>query len=79
MIKTLPEELEKYIIKNYFHYHDVHYLSPVCKKWRDINNYITELKIFLKYVFETCLIYPLQIPYQIGIITNLPKKNLIGK
>jgi len=61
MIKTIPEELEKYIIKKYFHYHDIHYLSPVCKKWRDINNYITELKTFLKYVFDTCLIYPLQI------------------
>ena len=61
MIKTLPEELEKYIIKNYFHYRDVHYLSPVCKRWREINNYISELKIFLKNVFETCLIYPLQI------------------
>uniref|UniRef100_A0A6C0C337 F-box domain-containing protein n=1 Tax=viral metagenome TaxID=1070528 RepID=A0A6C0C337_9ZZZZ len=61
MIKTLPEEIEKYIIKNYFHYSDIYYLSPVCKKWRDINNYITELKKFLKYVFDTCLIRPLQI------------------
>ena len=68
-IQKLPEELENYIIKNHFHYSDVHYLSPVCKKWRDINNYITELKIFLKYVFETCLIYPLQIPYQREIQT----------
>lgn len=60
-IQNLPEEIEKYIVKNYFHYHDLHYLSPVCKKWRDINNYITELKIFLKYVFDICLTYPLQI------------------
>lgn len=60
-ITCLPEEIEKYIIKNYFHYSDIHYLSPVCKKWRDINNYITELKKFLKYVFDACLIHPLQI------------------
>tara|TARA_B100001559_G_scaffold68423_1_gene55684 strand:- start:49 stop:660 length:612 start_codon:yes stop_codon:yes gene_type:complete len=61
---NLPEEIELYIVKNYFHYYDIYYLSPVCKKWRDINNYITEVKLFLKYVFETCLIYPLEIPYQ---------------
>ena len=69
-IQNLPEEIELYIIKNHFHYYDIHYLSPVCKRWRDINNYITELKLFLKYVFETCLIYPLQIPYhrEIGLM-----------
>ena len=60
-IQNLPEEIEKFIVKNYFHYSDIYYLSPVCKKWRDINNYITELKKFLKYVFDTCLIRPLQI------------------
>ena len=67
---NLPEEIEKYIVKNYFHYYDIYYLSPVCKRWRDINNYITELKLFLKYVFETCLTYPLQIPYhrEIGLL-----------
>lgn len=63
-IHNLPEEIELYIVKNHFHYYDIHYLSPVCKKWKDINNYITEVKLFLKYVFETCLIHPLQIPYQ---------------
>ena len=63
-MQNLPEEIELDIIKNYFHYYDIYYLSPVCKKWRDINNYITEVKLFLKYVFEICLIYPLQIPYQ---------------
>jgi len=60
-ITCLPEEIEKYIVKNYFHYYDIYYLSPVCKKWREINNYITELKTFLEHVFETCLICPLQI------------------
>ncbi len=59
MFQKLPEELEKYIIKNYFHYSDLHYLSPVCKKWRDINNYITELKIFLTKTFECCITYPI--------------------
>jgi hypothetical protein len=64
MLNTLPEEIETIIIKNYFHYSDIYYLSPVCKKWREINNYITELKLFLKYLFDTVLDYPLRIPYQ---------------
>lgn len=57
-LQQLPEEIEKYIIKTYFHYLDIRYLSPVCKKWRDINNYITELKMFFKKTFECCLTYP---------------------
>ena len=57
-LQQLPEEIEKYIIKTYFHYSDIYYLSPVCKKWRDINNYITELKVFFKKTFECCLTYP---------------------
>lgn len=64
MLNTLPEEIESNIIKNYFHYSDIYYLSPVCKKWREINKYITELKLFLKYLFDTVLDYPLRIPYQ---------------
>lgn len=64
MLNTLPEEVELNIIKNYFHYSDIYYLSPVCKKWREINKYITELKLFLKYLFDTVLDYPLRIPYQ---------------
>tara|TARA_A100001015_G_C15012156_1_gene723657 strand:+ start:1925 stop:2518 length:594 start_codon:yes stop_codon:yes gene_type:complete len=64
MINKLPEEIESYIVKKYFHYSDIYYLSPVCKKWRDINNYITELKLFLKYSFDLILDYPLRIPYQ---------------
>jgi hypothetical protein len=64
MINKLPEEIESNIIKNYFHYSDIYYLSPVCKKWREINNYITELKLFLKYSFDLILDYPLRLPYQ---------------
>lgn len=57
-LQQLPKELEIYLIKTFFHYSDTYYLSPVCKKWRDINNNITELKIFFKKLFECCLLYP---------------------
>ena len=63
-ITTLPDEIEENIVKNYFHYSDIYYLSSVCKKWREINNYITELKLFLKHSFDLILDYPLRIPYQ---------------
>ncbi len=77
---NLPEEIEKYIVKNYFHYSDIYYLSPVCKRWREINNYITEVKLFLKYLFEICLTYPLQIPYhrEIGLFQLSNNNNRIN-
>ena len=77
---NLPEEIEKYIVKNYFHYSDIYYLSPVCKRWREINNYITEVKLFLKYLFEICLTYPLQIPYhrEIGLFQLFNNNNRIN-
>ena len=63
-LQQLPKELDIYLIKKFFHYSDTYYLSPVCKKWREINNYITELKLFLKYSFDLILDYPLRLPYQ---------------